>query len=587
MAQGNMYLPYLSDNVFRLAGIGSASPLRSLRQAVKRVEMGAKVGIRPYLALGDLLGDSEVENLSQILQKISSDPTECASHRILWFFYWNPESLNNLSDSSLATQSSSSGTKNEKDRLLAKTSELIECVEVRNHASQIQKEFISCLLRFIIDEKANHLKELLEHYYQFCECCRHFLTELIVSDYNLAFDRAQEIADLALYRVAEVVLNTSIDISTKKFSENKVDEATSLIKVIVHSPLDDDWEDVALRRISQYADPIAKQIEDATRNLQECDINYANPYSNECQILLTLASLLKGRVTYALSWESTVQNWIDKIAIAKANRVIARLNTILEMPQKNHFHDLENPNIIPMIGDSLLQSRKDLESISRSDLSIQAKNWLNQRIQEIDQIIVQIKMAIEQILRVFALQSAEIAGVINLISSRRYVLRPEGRQEISQRTRKMLDFLNALSNSQIGTSYQSEILNLKKAINAVSTYLDDVAYSPTPYNLLRGPHFGRDARHEVFAGFENCAFPRSTYNPLNPIPYNLPRSGDPARAGGADALGAWDRRVKRSPLTENVGQKSISDTQGCISTSLIFLIIAIFILIISRLLSSC
>jgi len=46
----SFWIPYLTDNVYRLSGLGTHSDITQLRQAVKRIDSGMRVGITPTLS---------------------------------------------------------------------------------------------------------------------------------------------------------------------------------------------------------------------------------------------------------------------------------------------------------------------------------------------------------------------------------------------------------------------------------------------------------------------------------------------------------------------------------------------------------
>ena len=94
MAQ-SLWIPYLTDNIYRLTGLGTHSDATQLRQAVRKIDSGQRVGIKPSVPFSALLGDAELANLPNILQQVSSDPVKHLCHKLMWFPTLNVDNSQN------------------------------------------------------------------------------------------------------------------------------------------------------------------------------------------------------------------------------------------------------------------------------------------------------------------------------------------------------------------------------------------------------------------------------------------------------------------------------------------------------------
>lgn len=474
-----IFVPYLTDNVFRLSGIGSSSSLSELRQAVRRVDSGAKVGLRASVPMSSLLGDSEVENLPQLLQCLSADPVQRTAHRLLWFLHWTNNNTQSPCEVSPQTQTTSSPPR--RTEIPAAIRDLLENVHLPDTVSQTQCEFLRFLLSFLLRKKPHHLEKTLQQYHQLCSVSDEYFVSLITSETKYSVERAQSILREAQQLVAEAVLNSAVDVALEMFSKQEVDSALRIVTLIVDSPMNDDWEDSALRRISLYTESLVQILEESTHSLTECELSYVNPYEKECGILLDLANRLKGRVTQAFRWETAVYNWRDQIEIAKANHIMACLNAHIDSLDRSSYRsEEENLAALLSIVDNLHEARNSLQTLSRREMSSRATNFIRQRINEIDTLLRGIENQIKQVLQIFVLQIAELKSLVLVLSTRNYVLRYEAKIEIQQRAERMLQFLNTVSRIQISEQCKTAAENIKRELETTCGQLGINARSWEP-----------------------------------------------------------------------------------------------------------
>lgn len=465
-----VFVPYLTDNIFRLSGIGSSSSISELRQAVRRVESGAKVGLRPSVPMSSLLGDSEVESLPQLLQSVSADPVQRTAHRLLWFLHWTNHQPESTPDAASSPQASSN--RSNRNGTPASVNALFEDINFPDKVSQVQGDFLRFLLSFLLNKKPQHLEKTLQQYHELCLASDEYFLELIISETKYTPERAQAILREAQQLVAESILNPAVDVALEMLSKQKADAAIRIVNIIVHSPLDDEWEDYALRRISLHTDSLIEKLEKAARDLVECDLDYSDPYEEECKLLLDLAKRLKGRVTQAFRWETAVHNWRDQIGIAKVNRTVAILNAQLESLNRSpHHSEVENLVNLQSVADYLDEAIATLSSIPRHQLSARATGVIDQRLQEMKGLLRNLEVEISKVLQIFTFQLTELKTLVLLLGTGNYALRHEAKIDIQRRAESMFHFLGTLSRLSIGERFKPAVENLKNELEIICRQL--------------------------------------------------------------------------------------------------------------------
>lgn len=386
MSNGQYWIPYLSDNVYRLAAQGSQTTISQLRQVVKRIEAGYKVGITPKVPLANLLGISEVGNISAHLKQVSADPAALACHKLLWFFNWIPDGLE-----------------------LDNVSSIVNGVSQDNYF-QAHTYFLHNLFVFLDSHDADAFEECLDYFdawYSDGEL-DDYLIDLLAQDTGISSDLAQERLYEAQQIVAQTVLNTGVHIAIQYLESKDFETGREILSVVVNSPLDDDWKDVALSRVSEFVRPLANRVKATTENFRSWQPEHKDPHVQDCEKIRSLLRLLKGRVTEAIEWESVVQGWIDKQALAMANYAVEQINELLETLPRVRFSSMqEKLRVLSDLHNRLRLSQKILEQALSKQPSPQVRRHISGLLEQTKEIISQLPPVPSSPLSLFSSSQSE------------------------------------------------------------------------------------------------------------------------------------------------------------------------------------
>lgn len=78
------HLPYVSDNPFRLLGLPSATPLKDMQYAARRISDRLRRGQRHDVAMARQWGDEGLDQVAAIVQKMADDPILRCIYRLFW-----------------------------------------------------------------------------------------------------------------------------------------------------------------------------------------------------------------------------------------------------------------------------------------------------------------------------------------------------------------------------------------------------------------------------------------------------------------------------------------------------------------------
>ena len=372
MAQ-SLWIPYLTDNIYRLTGLGTHSDATQLRQAVRKIDSGQRVGIKPSVPFSALLGDAELANLPNILQQVSSDPVKHLCHKLMWF------PLTNISD--------------DQAQDINKIRTAIQSTFSATQIEYLHSNFVLELLLFLASGKTARLGSCIDNLHSFCShkgfgAYAHRLAKQMRqgTSGNLA-----GVIEEAKVAIAINILNFAVDISLESLSKGDFERGKSILKVVVESPLEDDWEDAVLTRVDQYVSPILSRIQENTRCIDSWSPNFKDPISNECAQVEALANLLRGRVLAVREWDLILQQWTDKKAILMCNYAVESVNefaTVIERANLTLRH--HSPQMIQELRKRLENAEKVIQQALQTKVSEQTRQHLNKMLNETHELITRI-----------------------------------------------------------------------------------------------------------------------------------------------------------------------------------------------------
>jgi hypothetical protein len=372
MAQ-SLWIPYLTDNIYRLTGLGTHADITQLRQAVRKIDSGQRVGIKPLVPFSKLLGDAELANLPNILQQVSSDPVKHLCHKLMWFPTLNVDNSQNQDTNEIRAT--------------------IQSTYSRSRVEYFHSIFILELLQFLASGKETHLKNCIEKLSSFYNHQKFegYVRLLVEQIRQGTLSNFADVLEEAQAAVASSILEFAVDTSLEALSTGDFDRGRSVLKLVVESPLDDDWEDAALTRVNQHVSPILSTIREITRQTDSWSPQFKDPISQEYAQVEALADLLRGRVLAVREWDLILQQWTDKKAILMCNYAVESVNefaTVIERANLTLRH--HSPQMIQELRKRLENAEKVIQQALQTKVSEQTRQHLNKMLSETHELITRI-----------------------------------------------------------------------------------------------------------------------------------------------------------------------------------------------------
>lgn len=305
----SVWVANLSDNVYRLAGVGGTATVAELRQAVKRIDLSLKVGQTVETPLQSLLGAQEMENLALHLQSVAVNPARRTCQRLMWFLYWQP------SDAAPQTPEALEGH-----------------YTATNMLCRTQAQFLQAFLGFLETRSVEHLqttlnalRELLNH-----KTIRRKGIEVIAEAEDIESEQAERYWDEARPLVAESVIGAAVQVALFSFENGAYEQGCKVVEAITEADLPSEWMEPALRPLAEVGNALARRLQEAAKSLDEWTPNFKDPCKQDYARLTRLAKLLRGRLTAAMEWEAALQGWTDALAHAMGNYAVRRVNEQME-----------------------------------------------------------------------------------------------------------------------------------------------------------------------------------------------------------------------------------------------------------------
>jgi len=199
----------ISDNPFRLLGVGSSTPLQILRRKAEAVSRSAAVGLTVSIPLEAEFGAGGLSELAQSARSLANDPTMRTAYRIMW----------PLNDAAIPFILNG-------DSISSKTN--FPADEI------IQLNFLNAWYNFLGLQSSENASVAFQHWsnlfrnYEF----QHRLEVLLQEEDNLPIDvahtRSLEAQELVLQYLFRSVVNFSIN----QWNEGKYQSAVKILDVI-------------------------------------------------------------------------------------------------------------------------------------------------------------------------------------------------------------------------------------------------------------------------------------------------------------------------------------------------------------------
>ncbi len=283
-------LPYISDNPFRLLGVGSSSLLAELRHLAKRGANAAKVGIVDHVGLAELLGADDLTRCDDIVRAMAADPTRRTLYRMCWVS---------------GTGACASGISSLDDIAPG-----ADATQVEHLACRFLRHWIAFGRRPSRDSLAEALSAFRELYElsEFDE----YLADLLVQEgvpQADAMDKVYEAQDKLIAHLLETGCQRGVDL----LERGDVATAQSLIEAVCEAEFQDEWVDKAVLTVV----PTGERELVAVQRTLEVNEEWTptSGYYDGADIckLRALADALYGRHPAATRWRETVDERLDQM----------------------------------------------------------------------------------------------------------------------------------------------------------------------------------------------------------------------------------------------------------------------------------
>lgn len=310
------HVDYVTDNPFRLCGIGSAGSLSKLRQRANSMAQAAKVGLPVQVGLEDIFGSEQAELCPSIVRGLATDPKRLVVYRILWpLAYGLPVSP--------------SGTIKDLEAKLPSHSDLfvgddsIDGLTV--HALQLR--FLVSWYRFLSAPHENSFFAVLTHFKAVFndESSNVFFAELLRCDGH--DDSTNELLFAAQKEVIRHLLKTACSVAAQLWQKGFHGVTLQILEQVRDCGFDPDEIATALRLVVAVGNAECTRLESLRREYGEWSPEREeHNHDSVASVLGGIASILTGHVAAARLWEQEVQRYHRTVFFAMRSYAIDALN---------------------------------------------------------------------------------------------------------------------------------------------------------------------------------------------------------------------------------------------------------------------
>lgn len=298
--------PYITDNPYRLLGVGSSMLQTELRRKANNVKQRLNAGLDVESSLHDFFGSEDLIRCADIVKSLSSDVHKQITYKLLWPFMY---SNSIFSDSPIPEMSIF----------------ILPDIDEKNFI-YTQHCFLNAWYYFLIHSDSIHLDTALDQFNQLYndEDCNEFLLKLLKIENN-GVDI--EVIYDAQDKFISYLIETACGKCIKFWNSGSAVEALNLLKMILVSPFDNDIIDRILRNIirpfwEKKAQNLESEISEFNRWHIESDIT---TILENAENLKLFAQVLDGRCSNTGDWLLATQVQLDQIVengIIKAKDII-------------------------------------------------------------------------------------------------------------------------------------------------------------------------------------------------------------------------------------------------------------------------
>ena len=342
---------YLTDNPFRLLGVGSAITQSELRFAANAADKALKVGLGPDSGLWKLFEPEQLSMCAEKVRTLGTSPIERTAYRMFWpFFYQHQATFN-------GTQTDFS---------------YLNRAEMHSALYIPQINFVAHWIDFLTDPSAESAHSAIKSAERLLEHTQlaNWLTELLVNDGEDA-EQAPKIVRSAL----KIVLTQLIGGFTRQIvqwyeSHNSAD-ALPVIKMLYASNFDEQLVIRAFDGLVAYGDREAAKLEQIVESYDGWHGDPTPHVVAEVQELRDLALALQSHLPVVHLWLEVVKSRVHQVALSMRKSAIEHTNKSDDFEKTRQiFSQIE---VLPL-SDEFVQLLRD-DRIQVDDLAKSSDIW--------------------------------------------------------------------------------------------------------------------------------------------------------------------------------------------------------------------
>ncbi len=304
---------YLSENPFRLLGVGSSIAQEKLRRKAEQASKSAEIGIKSSSVHDDQFGKGDIQGVSVLVRDLSNDPTRRTVYRIMWPL--SESSLTNLNSLNVSTELS------------------IPPEEI------LQLEFLLSWCCFIRQKGVTEASDCLEKWSSLYsnDAMDTRLQSLIQGEDDLSEDEALNTVFAAQDQLAQYILNKVISVSTEEWRNKNFNNATEIVRTVLNSPTDENMQDNALEPMIEIGERLSREIKDLIVELDQGRGGISSQIPSEVTELEILSETIAARHPVTGKWTDVTKKWrgIYTVLLNAAQKS--------EPSQKSSVHNYESP----------------------------------------------------------------------------------------------------------------------------------------------------------------------------------------------------------------------------------------------------
>jgi hypothetical protein len=320
---------YLTDNPFRLLGIGSAVSYKELRAQASSAKQAGQVGRGPVAGLRSLFGDDEATDCVTIVRSVAADPKKLTLYRLLWPSNYQPTGAE--CDTQRVFIQCTGGAQSNCQIIRGAGVRLRDSCRSAgadpHPATAAEVGFLDAWCEFLKAPSASTYWLALRCLKVLYDCFDYdqYLIDLLVQD-----GHPSETAEAAVYEAQEELIDLVLERAGSQAADlwagGNMGAALELVRCVCKSAFHEDWIARALRPIVECGEREKRRVDDAVSSVRDWD---ATSWPNDAAAATALKKLGELVAAYAPAgelWKQAGARRVTQIATAMRGHAIDAAN---------------------------------------------------------------------------------------------------------------------------------------------------------------------------------------------------------------------------------------------------------------------